>query len=106
MAKARNGFTLIELLIVVAILGIMAAIVIPKFTDAGNEARTSATRIGLATLRSRVEIFKNWEGSLPANLDVLVEQGYLPKIPEEPFGGDWDYVAATGVVTSSTHPEW
>lgn len=106
MIKAARAFTLVELLIVVAILGILAAIAVPKFTDAGNEARTSATRAQLATLRSQIEIYKNDESSFPSELATLVAQGYLPRIPEEPFGGTWNYAAATGVVTSSTDSNW
>jgi len=106
MMKATRAFTLVELLIVVAILGILAAIAVPKFSDASNEARTSATRAGLATLRKQIEIYKNSESSFPSGLSALVAKGYLPRIPEEPFGGTWTYVAATGVVTSSTEPDW
>ncbi|MHC4363321.1 MAG: type IV pilin protein, partial [Planctomycetota bacterium] len=40
--KAQSGFTLVEILIVVVILGILAAIVIPQFTDASTEAKMSS----------------------------------------------------------------
>ena len=56
--KARNGFTLVEILIVVVILGILAAIVIPQFTEASNEARTSSLVSDLQTVRSQIELFK------------------------------------------------
>ncbi len=39
MMKAKSGFTLVEILIVVVILGILAAIVIPQFTEASTEAK-------------------------------------------------------------------
>jgi general secretion pathway protein G len=55
---ARKGFTLVEILIVVIILGILAAIVIPQFTNASTEARESSLRSTLQTLRSQVELFK------------------------------------------------
>ncbi len=54
----RTGFTLVEILIVVIILGILAAIVIPQFTEASNDARTSALASDLQTLRSQIELYK------------------------------------------------
>ncbi len=56
--KARSGFTLVEILIVVVILGILAAIVIPQFTDASTEAKTSSLMTDLQTMRSQIELYK------------------------------------------------
>ena len=56
--KARKGFTLVEILIVVVILGILAAIVIPQFTDASTEAKTSSLCTDLQTMRSQIELYK------------------------------------------------
>jgi general secretion pathway protein G len=54
----RKGFTLVEILIVVIILGILAAIVIPQFTNASEDARKSSLSSQLQTLRSQVELYK------------------------------------------------
>lgn len=54
----KSGFTLVEILIVVIILGILAAIVIPQFTEASNDARESALVSDLQTVRSQVELYK------------------------------------------------
>ena len=54
----RKGFTLVEILIVVIILGILAAIVIPQFTEASNDARESALVSDLQTVRSQLELYK------------------------------------------------
>ena len=109
--KARNGFTLVEILIVVVILGILAAIVIPQFTEASNEARTSALVSDLQTVRSQIELFKiQHTDALPGaatattatealisytNVDGTVSSTqapgvgrfgpYLQKIPTNPF---------------------
>jgi general secretion pathway protein G len=56
--KAKRGFTLVEILIVVVILGILAAIVIPQFTEASTEARTSSLCTDLQTMRSQIELYK------------------------------------------------
>lgn len=55
----RKGFTLVEILIVVVILGILAAIVIPQFTNASTAAKASSVQSQLQTLRSQIELYKN-----------------------------------------------
>jgi general secretion pathway protein G len=54
----KSGFTLVEILIVVIILGILAAIVIPQFTNASQDARKSSLASQLQTLRSQIELYK------------------------------------------------
>ena len=56
--KRKNGFTLVEILIVVIILGILAAIVIPQFTDASTDAKNSSLESNLQALRSQLELYK------------------------------------------------
>jgi len=56
--KRQSGFTLVEILIVVVILGILAAIVIPQFTEASTEAKTSSLCTDLQTMRSQIELYK------------------------------------------------
>jgi general secretion pathway protein G len=56
--KAERGFTLVEILIVVVILGILAAIVIPQFTEASTEAKTSSLVTDLQSVRSQIELYK------------------------------------------------
>ncbi len=58
----KSGFTLIEILIVVIILGILAAIVIPQFTNASQDARRSSTASTVQTLRAQIELYKLQHG--------------------------------------------
>ena len=58
MKFKNEGFTLVEILIVVIILGILAAIVIPQFTEASNDARKSALVSDLQTVRSQLQLYK------------------------------------------------
>ncbi|MEN6337936.1 MAG: type II secretion system protein [Phycisphaerales bacterium] len=63
--QAKRGFTLVEILIVVVILGILAAIVIPQFTQASTEAKLNSLCSDLQTLRSQVELFKVQHNDMP-----------------------------------------
>ena len=54
----KGGFTLVEILIVVIILGILAAIVIPQFTNASQDARKSSLASMVQTTKSQVELYK------------------------------------------------
>ena len=56
--KTKSGFTLIEILIVVIILGILAAIVIPQFTNASKEAKQSSLVTMVQSMRSQIALFK------------------------------------------------
>ena len=56
--KKRSGFTLVEILIVVVILGILAAIVIPQFSSASEEAKLSNLVSDLQTVRSQIQLYK------------------------------------------------
>ncbi|MFH0948065.1 MAG: type II secretion system protein [Elusimicrobiota bacterium] len=55
--KTKKGFTLIELMIVVAIIGILAAIAIPKFADLIRKSKEGATKGSLGALRSALTIY-------------------------------------------------
>jgi prepilin-type N-terminal cleavage/methylation domain-containing protein len=80
--KVKRAFTLIEILIVVVILGILAAIVIPQFTDASQDAAESAAKSTLQTARSQVELYKFKENAIPADWAAMVTAGYLQAVPD------------------------
>lgn len=58
MRSKKSGFTLVEILIVVIILGILAAVVIPQFSDASDDTRAASTMTDLKTIRAQVQLYK------------------------------------------------
>ena len=81
---ARRGFTLIELIVVIAIIGILAAIAVPAMQTAPKRARESALREDLFTLRSCLDQFHADRDRYPSSLDELVSLGYLRSVPVDP----------------------
>lgn len=64
---ARRGFTLVEVLIVVVILGILAATVLPQFTQATDDARESALKQNLQQVRGQIDLYKfQHNGNVPS----------------------------------------
>ena len=67
-ARVRKAFTLVEILIVVVILGILAAIVVPQFTSATQDAMAGNLQDQLTTLNNQLELYKaRNNGRLPPN---------------------------------------
>lgn len=66
--SARRGFTLVEVLIVVVILGILAAVVIPQFTNATEESQRTATIDQLVKIRRALEVYWVRNNSFPSVL--------------------------------------
>ena len=88
---ARSGFTLIEILVVVVILGILAAVVVPQFTGASDDANDSSVRIQLKVIREQIELYRVKTLSEPKlkqkQWDDLVMNDYLHNPPVNPFNG-------------------
>jgi len=119
MRTKRSGFTLVEILIVVVILGILAAIVIPQFTQASTEAKESSLQSNLQTIRSQIELYKiqhndQWprvDSLANFTADMCTQQGgfgpYLQKIPLNPFAtGALDLTSGAGAGTPAAANHW
>jgi MSHA pilin protein MshA len=93
--SSNQGFTLVELVIIIVILGILAAVAIPKYTDISAEAREAAARSALGSLRSGISIWyanqavKTGVPSWPP-LDSIRAIGTVMEqaIPNNPFQTD------------------
>jgi general secretion pathway protein G len=83
--KHSAGFTLIELMIVMAIIGILAVIAIPKFTTAIKMAREAVLKEDLHVMRAAIDSYTMDKQKAPQTLDDLIQDGYLKSVPEDPF---------------------
>jgi len=101
--QRREAFTLIEVLIVVVIMAILAAAVIPQFTDSTKDAKASTVKFNLHTLRSQIQLYRTHHGGatpsgtlaeLMTSTDSSGTQGsganfpygpYLREVPLNPF---------------------
>jgi general secretion pathway protein G len=104
----QRAFTLIEVLVVVAILGILAAIVVPKIMDRPDEAKRVAAKADIAGIVQVLKLYRLDNGFYPATdqgLAALVQRpttnpvppnwkagGYLDRLPKDPWGGDYQYL--------------
>lgn len=102
------GFTLIEIMIVVVILGILAAIAVPRVMSRPDEARQIKVQQDLRAIASALDLYKLDNFSYPATdqgLEALVrrpadlpngarwrEGGYLASMPADPWGRDYQYL--------------
>lgn len=101
--RRASGFTLIELLLVLVILGVLAAIVVPKLAGRTEQARQTAATTQIANFSTALDAFEIDNGRYPKGkngLAELVEQPgdatgwkgpYLKEIPKDPWGNDYIY---------------
>lgn len=85
-----SGFTLIELIVVLAIVGLLASIVAPRYVRSVDNAREASLRTSLNVMRDAIDKYAADRGRYPESIDDLVAKGYLRKVPEDPVTGRSD----------------
>lgn len=104
---SQAGFTLIEIMVVIAIIGILATLIVPKIMGRPDEARVTAAKHDLATISQALKLYRLDIGRYPTTeqgLKALVERpssdpvpqnwkngGYLDRLPNDPWGNPYQY---------------
>lgn len=104
----QRGFTLLEVMVVVVILGILAALVVPKILSRPDEARATAARQDVASLMQALKLYRLDNHRYPTTeqgLEALVTRpaaaplatnwkagGYLERLPKDPWGNPYQYL--------------
>ncbi|MEO6354560.1 MAG: type II secretion system major pseudopilin GspG [Oxalobacteraceae bacterium] len=108
-AALQRGFTLIEIMVVVVILGVLAALVVPKLMGRTDEARIVAAKQDVATIMQALKLYKLDNQRYPTTeqgLQALTVRptsgpaangwktgGYLDKLPKDPWGGAYQLLS-------------
>ena len=106
--KNHSGFTLIEIMVVIVILGILAALVVPKIMSRPDEARIVAARQDIASLIQALKLYRLDNQNYPTTeqgLQSLVQKpttppipnnwkngGYIDRLPKDPWGYEYQYL--------------
>lgn len=107
IAMDKRGFTLIEVLVVIVVLGILAAIIVPRITGRLDEAKIEATKVQMKAIRDALEQYRLDNGFYPTTeqgLRALVEKPtvppipprwrqYMEKVPKDAWGRDFVYIS-------------
>lgn len=97
--KRQEGFTLIELLIVVVIIGILAALAVPRFMENREEAQANTCRGNMLMIEQAISRAR-FDGESFANVQALVDGGYLMRVVRCPANRNADYtISDKGLVS-------
>jgi general secretion pathway protein G len=84
-AASARGFTLVELLVVISLISILAAMGLVQYKNSVVRTQEAVLKTDLFRMRDAIDQYYADKGKYPASLDALVSEGYLRKLPEDPF---------------------
>lgn len=104
--QGQQGLTLIEIMVVVAILGLLAAMIVPNVIGQGEKAKVDLAKANMANIANALDLYKLDNNDYPSTeegLEALVEEppsaknwnpaGYLKKVPTDPWGNEYVYIS-------------
>ena len=95
-SDGEEGFTLVELMVVIVIIGLLATVVVINVMPATDKAALTKARADIATLEQGVEMYRLNKLTYPASgegLQAVVREGFVKRLPEDPWGNPYQYVA-------------
>ena len=84
--RKRKGFMLLELIIVVAIIGVLAAVAVPNLVGFTDDAKVARIQSDLSAISTATEVYYTKNGAYPGSVAALVEAGLLKSEPKPPAG--------------------
>jgi len=92
--RMAAGFTLLEMIVVVAMIGILAAIALPNLIQMPRRAKEATLKTNLRTIRQAIDQFYGDLGYYPESLEALTEEGYLRDVPIDPIteNAEWELI--------------
>ncbi|HXH64766.1 MAG TPA: type II secretion system major pseudopilin GspG [Mariprofundaceae bacterium] len=96
----ESGFTLLEIMVVVTIIGILAALIAPRFMEQAAEAKVKATRAQMESISQALKLYRLQQNRYPTSaegLNALVHPSrdgkrYLDRVPKDAWGNDFVYL--------------
>ena len=94
--KQARGWTLVELLIVISLISVLATIGLASYRNSVTASKEAVLKTDLFRMRDAIDQYYADKGEYPATLDALVSEGYLRKLPDDPFtrAADWQTLPA------------
>ncbi len=128
LSPIQRAFSLVELVIVIVIIGIIAAIAVPRFSKATDNANGNSVKSSIVILQNAIDMYKAECGGYPGALDLLtstttinsVTYGpYIRSLPNNPLNNStgaaascastagWEYTSSSGAIKAcSGTAEW
>lgn len=106
--RRSGGFTLIEIMVVVVIMGVLAALVLPKVLDRVGQSKTAAAKVEISTIMQALKMYKLDNQRYPTTeqgLQALMAKPttgpaasgwkapYLEKMPKDPWGNNYQFLS-------------